>query len=90
MTHLYVSGRDHDLAITQRLHVLAVDAQTKWPWAAPRATREVFAARAQSRHPIRARVPARSSTQALWPDRPKGSMKTSAAIPTHEPGTQVV
>src|SRR2546430_13601172 len=35
MTHLYVSRRDHDLAIAPRLHVLSVDAQTEWPWAAP-------------------------------------------------------
>jgi len=34
MTHLYVSWRDHNLAITQSLHILSVDAQTKRPLAA--------------------------------------------------------
>src|SRR5258706_14834249 len=31
MTHLYASRRDHYFAITQRLHVIAVYAQTEWP-----------------------------------------------------------
>src|SRR5712691_13539476 len=65
MPNLYVSRRDHDLAITQRLHVLSVDAHTKWPWAAP--VRRVKSSQPGHRTGVRfvLSVPAYSSTQVL-------------------------
>ena len=34
MPHLYLSGRDNDLAITQRSDIVPVDTQAEWSWAA--------------------------------------------------------
>src|SRR6266849_9685449 len=54
------------------------------------ATREVFAARAQSPRRIDAALHGMWFHASSRPDRPRDSMTTSAAIPTCETGTQAL